>query len=99
MPAFRDPEARKLYMRAYRARKRAEREAVVTVPPEHEIPADPVGALATWARETLVVPPGHPAAGQPMALPDFAEDFLRAGWGAHESALCIARKNAKSAVC
>ena len=34
-----------------------------------------------------------------MALPPFAEDFLRASWGAHESALCIARKNAKSAIC
>ncbi len=34
-----------------------------------------------------------------MELPPFALDFLRAGWTAHESALCIARKNAKSAVC
>ena len=34
-----------------------------------------------------------------MALPAFAEAFLRAGWGAHESALCMGRKNAKSAVC
>ena len=44
-------------------------------------------------------PVGHPLAGQPMELPAFASDFLRAGWGAHESALCIARKNAKSAIC
>ena len=34
-----------------------------------------------------------------MALPDFAIDFLRAAWGAHESALSVARKNAKSAIC
>ena len=34
-----------------------------------------------------------------MALPDFAEKFLRAGWGAHESALSMGRKNAKSAIC
>ena len=34
-----------------------------------------------------------------MALPAFAVDFLRAGWNAHESALCMGRKNAKSAVC
>ena len=34
-----------------------------------------------------------------MTLPAFAVEFLRAGWGAHESALCVARKNAKSAVC
>ena len=34
-----------------------------------------------------------------MALSDFAESFLRDGWDAHEGALCIARKNAKSAIC
>lgn len=94
---YRDREARKLYMREYRKRKAAERgraEVLSLVPP-----ADPVDALASWARTTLKVPPGHPLAGQPMALPDFAIDFLRAGWGAHESALCMGRKNAKSAVC
>ena len=59
-----------------------------------------MGALATWARETLIVPPGHPLAGQPMALPDFAEDFLRAGYEAQESPrLAVARKNSKSAIC
>ena len=36
--------------------------------------ADPVGVLATWAAETLVVPPGHPLSGRPMVLPDFAVD-------------------------
>ena len=45
------------------------------------------------------MPPGHPAAGQPMVLPSYIEDFLRAGWGAHESACAVARKNAKSAGC
>ena len=59
---------------------------------------DPVGALATWAASTLVVPPGHPLSGRPMALPDFATDWLRASWDAHESALSTARKNAKSAI-
>ena len=59
---------------------------------------DPVGELASWAADTLVVPPGHPRAGEPMALPDFAEKWLRASWGAHESALSTARKNAKSAI-
>ena len=60
---------------------------------------DPVGALATWAASTLVVPPGHPRAGEPMTLPDFAVDWLRESWDAHESALSTARKNAKSAIC
>ena len=97
MPAYRDREARKLYMRDYRRRKKAERVAVVT--PVYAIPDDPIGALAAWAKATLVVPPGHPLAGHPMALPDFAEDFLRVGYGAQESALCVARKNSKSAIC
>ena len=79
-------------MREWRRRRRPS--AVVVIPP---MPDDPVGALASWAAATLKVPPGHPLAGQPMALPDFAVDFLRDGWGAHESALTMARKNAKSA--
>ena len=62
-------------------------------------PDDPAGELAAWAAATLKVPPGHPAAGEPMELPDFAMAFLRDGWDAHESALSIARKNAKSAIC
>ena len=87
--------------RAQRAREKAAREhqldfsapAVAAV--DH---ADPVGALASWAAETLRVPPGHPRAGQPMALPPFAVAWLRASWDAHESALSTARKNAKSAI-
>ena len=101
MPAYRDREARKLYMRQYRAKKKskiAAASAAAKVVPL-VLPDDPVGALAAWARETLIVPRGHPLAGEPMALPHFAVDFLRAGWGAHESALTMARKNGKSAIC
>ena len=58
-----------------------------------------IGALVAWSRDVLRVPVGHPLAGQPMELPDFAVSFLRAGWGSQESALCVARKNAKSAIC
>ena len=79
--------------RDQRARDRA-RGPVVAAP----APADPVAALAAWSRETLKVPPGHPAAGEPMELPPFAVDFIRAGWNAHESALSVGRKNAKSAI-
>ena len=87
--------------RAQRARESAARShqldarpAVVAVV-DH---ADPVGALAAWAASTLIVPPGHPRSGDPMALPDFAIDWLAASWDAHESALSTARKNAKSAI-
>ena len=87
--------------RAQRARDKAAREhqldfaSPVVAAVEH---SDPVGALATWAAETLTVPPGHPRAGDPMALPPFAVAWLRASWDAHESALSTARKNAKSAI-
>ena len=87
--------------RAQRARDKAAREhqldfaSPVVEAVEH---SDPVGALATWATATLTVPPGHPRAGDPMALPDFAVAWLRASWDAHESALSTARKNAKSAI-
>ena len=98
---YRDPAAARLAnrerQRRYRERQRAAKRSatVLTLP----VPADPVGALATWSRDVLRVPTGHPRAGEPMELPPFAVDFLRAGWTSHESALCIARKNAKSAIC
>ena len=87
--------------RAQRARESAARShqldarpAVVSVV-DHK---DPVGSLAEWAASTLIVPPGHYRAGEPMVLLDFAADWLRASWNAHESALSTARKNAKSAI-
>ena len=98
---YKDPQAQRLAARERKRRQRArEREkargaAVLPFP----VPPDPVGALAEWSRAELRVPAGHPRAGKSMALPDFAIDFLRAGWDSHESALCIARKNAKSAIC
>ena len=83
-------------MREYRRRKR---EAAKACPVVATVPDDPVGALAQWAEERLIVPPGHRLQGSPMALPDFAVRFLREGWEAHESALAVARKNAKTAIC
>ena len=98
---YRDANAQRLAnrerQRRYRARVKAAKAGAQVL--AFPAPADPVGALAAWSRERLRVPAGHPLAGQPMELPAFAVDFLRAGWTAHESALCIARKNAKSAIC
>ena len=84
----------KSYMRDYRARKRVEKEQTTI-----REPSDPVKALGSWSRRKLKVPPGHPRAGKAMTLPPFAVDFLRDSWEAQESALCTARKNAKSAIC
>ena len=98
---YKDPAAVRLSnrerQRRYRKRQRekSRRAPVLAFP----VPADPVGELVAWSRDVLRVPVGHPLSGRPMELPGFAVDFLRAGWDAHESALCIARKNAKSAIC
>ena len=88
--------------RAQRARERAGRAhrldakaPAVAAVVDH---TDPVGALTAWAADTLIVPPGHPLAGEPMAIPDFAVKWLTESWDAHESALSTARKNAKSAI-
>ena len=89
-------------VRAHRARLKAEsahRLDAASVPVlalvDH---GDPVGALAAWARDTLIVPAGHPRSGEPLELMPFAVDWLRESWDAHESALSTARKNAKSAI-
>ena len=94
--AYKDPAARRLANREAQRRYRAKRKTATVL--AFRPPADPVGALVDWSRDVLRVPPGHPRAGQPMELPPFAVDFVRAGWGAHESALALARKNAKSAI-
>ena len=87
--------------RAYRARLAASRAHRLDARPsvvavvDH---ADPLGSLVQWARQKLIVPAGHPLAGRPMELADFAVEWLRDSWDAHESALSPARKNAKSAI-
>ena len=83
-------------MRSWREKKR---KAKALTAPDPVTLADPVAALSTWSKENLLVPVGHPLAGEPMTLPDFAADFLRVGWDSHESALTCGRKNAKSAIC
>ena len=89
-------------LRAFRARQRAESEHRLDAPTPPIVAvvdhADPVGALAEWSLTALIVPPGHPRSGEPLELQAFAVDWLRATWGAHESALSTARKNAKSAI-
>ena len=89
--------------RAQRSRDRAGRVHRLDAPTPAVVAvvdhADPVGALAEWSKNTLIVPPGHPLAGAPLELLPFAQSWLRDTWDAHESALSTARKNAKSAIC
>ena len=62
-------------------------------------PSDPAAAVIHWAADSLVVPPGHPRAGQPFHLPDYLAAVVRDIYapGVREVLLLIARKNAKSA--
>lgn len=88
-------------MRRLRAERRAERESVSTSTADDV--AQPVGdpgqAIADWSRENLLVPYGHPLAGELMELPNYLQTFFSAAFapGIQEAALWISRKNAKSA--
>ena len=101
--AIRDKAKRAAYMKTYmKERRRLQREekaaAAAVVPIIPPLSDDPIGDLVRWSREKLVVPPGHPLAGEPMVLPDFGVAFLRDAMTHREAFLCIGRKNAKSAI-
>lgn len=59
---------------------------------------DDIGAMAAWTARNLYVPAGHPAAGRPLVLPEFAISFLAEAVKHRISLLSTARKNAKSAI-
>ena len=103
------PGASADYQREYRRRRRANGGARLTVPvageavrcepePDPPIPSDAAGAVARWSAERLKVPPGHPRAGEPMALPPFLEKFFceASAPGVRESGMFCGRKNSKS---
>ena len=95
-----EPLSNRERQQRYRDRKKAERQraerlAALDGPPVVDQSAD---ALATWAAERLVVPYGHPLAGQPMVIPDYGRRFIADALTHRESLLCLARKNAKSAI-
>ena len=96
---FKSAESRNQYMREYRAKKKAESLPVVTVSTIPADPADQIRILSEWAEAHLIIPAGHPLAGEAMTIPDFGQDFLTDALSHRESLLCLARKNAKSAIC
>ena len=80
--------------RRWRVRQRQRRLKSEPEPLPPPVP-DPAQAVADWSRKRLVVPPGHPLAGQPMTLPDYGVKFIRDALSHRESLLCIGRKNSK----
>ena len=95
-------EAKRAYAREYmRTRRVAERQRKVLdlqLPPVAS--RNHAAALFKWCREKLVVPGGHPNAGQPLAVPAFGQKFLRdlLRPDTTEALLCVARKNSKSSL-
>ena len=87
--------------RRFRERRRNEARLLALTPPQAPpdvLPADAADSLAAWCSERLIVPPGHPLAGQPMALPDYVRAFLADALrpDVKEALLCTARKNSKT---
>ena len=67
-------------------------------PPERPPLGDDARAVVTWAATFLRVPAGHPHAGQPFVLADWQIAVLDDVLTHRETLLCIAKKNAKSAL-
>ena len=95
---YKDPSARRIYQRQLMQQRRKAASDARTVSELVDWPEDPAGAVAAWSCDVLRVPHGHPRAGEPMELPSYGVDFLRDALTHSESALLVARKNAKSAI-
>ena len=100
LPPMPEPKKPQRDRAAYMAQYRADRRPVEVVEEAPKMPSDPAEAVARWSAECLRVPPGHRREGEPMILPSFGVEFLRGCFrpGVREGLLCIARKNAKSAI-
>ena len=98
---YKDPQAARLASRE-RVRRYRKRQSIAKKlgPSAVEVAGDPADVLAAWSAATLVVPAGHPNAGQAMTLPPYGVEFLRDALapGVRESLLTMGRKNAKSAI-
>ena len=79
---YKDPVAARLASRE-RVRRYHKRQSLAKKlgPSAVELAGDPADVLAAWSASTLVVPAGHPNAGEPMTLPDYGVEFLRARGG------------------
>ena len=96
---YKDPNAQRLYQKQLMRERRAAARTRRAVEVPRDWPEDPAAALAEWASSTLVVPPGHERAGEPMTLPGYAVDFFRDALQptCSEAFLSVSRKSAKSA--
>ena len=86
------------YQRSRRQEAKARKHAALELPPVAT--RNHAAALFKWCGEKLVVPPGHPASGDPFVIPGYGQRFLRDVLrpGVSEGLICLGRKNAKSAI-
>ena len=104
---YKDPTTRKLMQRIANQKQYAKRKAAKEAEKQKELiitaskltSEEKIEIIKDWSIQNLVIPPGHPNSGKPMELPKFAEDFILESFEYHESALSVARKNGKSAIC
>ena len=63
-------------------------------------PADDGPAMVEWAKNTLIVPPGHHLEGTPMVLPDYGVRFILSALSpdCKDALLCMGRKSGKTAI-
>ena len=75
---YKDPVAARLASRE-RVRRYHKRQSLAKKlgPSAVELAGDPADVLAAWSASTLVVPAGHPNAGEPMTLPDYGVELRR----------------------
>ena len=75
---YKDPQAARLASRE-RVRRYRKRQSIAKKlgPAALDVSGSPADVLAAWSAATLVVPAGHPNAGQPMTLPPYGVEFLR----------------------
>ena len=81
--------------RAFRARRRLER---MGAGPDRPPLGDDARAVVTWAAASLRIPAGHPAAGRPFVLAPWQIAIVNDVLTHRETAVIVARKNAKSAL-
>ena len=87
------------YMRQRRAAAKQAKAKAALVGSSNTGPStDVIGDFCRWCEQTLKIPPGHPAAGSPLVIPDFGSDFLKDAMRHRYSLLSMSRKNAKSSL-
>lgn len=95
----RTKEEHRLYMRQWRAKKKAALAPKASRSPKiPESPEEQAELVCKWAAKRLKVPAGHPDQGKAMVIPSYGVKYLVDALGHRESLFCVSRKNSKSGI-